>query len=183
MSRRFMVLPLVLALAGALLAGCALPRAQDAAAPEPVDSAAPPQDMASPAVPEGDEAETVTAAVGEPAQAGPWTLTVTEAEYGDSFGDLAVTSGSLLRVEADLSNSSSGDLKVAPTDFMLSDGAAYTLPMETGPELTPEALVPAGGTEDVSMVFNIPEDRAEAPLTLIFQPAEGDPVSIRVTIR
>ncbi len=183
MTRRIALLSLLLLLTGALLAGCALPDSDESASTESAESAAPPQESGEPAVPEGDEAQAAAAAIGEPAEAGPWTVVVTEAEYGESFGDLSVASGSLLKVEADLANSSSGDLKVSPTDFMLSDGTAYTLPMETGPELTPEVLVPAGKTEDVSMVFNIPEDRADVPLTLIFQPAEGDAVSIRVTIR
>lgn len=183
MTRRFALFSLVLVLATVPLAGCALPGADESASTEPAESATPPQETGEPAVPEGDQAEAAAAAIGEPAEAGPWTFVVTEAEYGESFGDLSVASGSLLKVEADLANSSAGDLKVSPTDFMLSDGTAYTLPMETGPELTPEALVPAGGTEDVSMVFNVPEDRSDVPLTLIFQPAEGDAVSIRVTIR
>lgn len=181
-QRAVLLLALVLLLS-VTVTGCALPGTGDAEPAEPADSAAPPQDDGTPAVPSDTEAEIATADIGEPASAGAWTLVVREAEYDDAFGDLAVESGQLLKVEVDLTNSSGADLKVSPTDFMLSDGTAYTLPLETGPELTPERLIPAGKTEDVSAVFSIPEDRAEVPLTLIFQPAEGEPVSIRVTIR
>lgn len=166
-----------------VLAGCALPRGDEPAATVPADSATPPSEVVTPAVPPPTESEVVSIELGEAGTAGPWTLVVREAEYARSFGDLAVESGTLLKLEIDLTNSSRSDLMVTPSDFMVSDGTAYTLPLMTGPELTPERLIPAGETEDLKAVFSIPEERAESPLGLIFQPAEGDPVSIAVTLR
>lgn len=168
----------------AALTGCALPGADEPVATDPSDSAAPPMESATPAVPSEVETEVVSIELGEEGTAGPWTLFITGAEFGDSVSDLsAQPDGTLLKVEMELSNSSAADLMVTPSDFMLSDGTAYTLPLDTGPELTPERLIPSGKTEDLSAVFSIPAERVDAALGLIFQPAEGDPVSISVSIR
>lgn len=168
----------------AALTGCALPGTDERVVTDPAGPAAPESESATPAVPPEVETEVVSVELGEEGMAGPWTLLVTEAEFEDSFGDLsAQPGGTLLKVEMDLGNSSASDLKVTPSDFTLSDGTAYTLPLGARPELTPERLVSAGETEDLSAVFSIPAERADAALGLIFQPAEGDPVSIAVSIR
>jgi hypothetical protein len=178
------LLVLSVLLLSAALTGCALPGADEPVVTDPADPSAQPSEATTPAVPPESETEVVSIVLGEEAMAGPWTLFVEEAEFGDSFGDLsAQPGGTLLKVEVELSNSSASGLMVTPSDFMLSDGNAYTLPLETGPALTPERLVPAGGTEILTAVFSIPQERIDAPLGLIFQPAEGEPVSIAVTIR
>jgi len=184
--RRSLTALLVLSalLLSSALAGCALPGADEPVVTDPADPATPPSEATTPAVPPEADTEVVSIALGEEGTAGPWTLFVEEAEFGDSFGDLSAQGGdALLKVEVELSNSSASDLMVTPSDFMLSDGSAYTLPLETGPALTPERLVPAGKTENLSAVFRIPPERIDAALGLIFQPAEGDPVSIAVSIR
>lgn len=181
MRRSLLVLSALLV--SAALVGCALPGAEESAVTDPVGSATPPSETTTPAVPPEAETEVVSVELGEEGIAGLWALLVREAEFADSFGDISAQSGTLLKVEMAVRNSSASDLMVTPSDFMLSDGTAYTLPMATGPDLTPERLIPAGGTEDLSAVFNIPEERIDAPLGLIFQPAEGDSVSITIAIR
>lgn len=183
-GHRYWILITAVLLASAALAGCALPRADELPVTEPTDSAVPPSEPTVPAVPPAIDTETVVAELGEEATAGPWTLLVREAEFEDSFGDLSASGGGmLLKLEMRLANSSAGDLMVTPADFTLSDGTASVLPLTDGPELTPERLISAGGSEDLNAVFAISAAQAEAPLRLVFQPAEGDAVSIAVVIR
>ena len=174
---------LTASLAAALVAGCALPRAEEPAVTDPVDPGAPPSEIATPAIPSDPEAVFASAELGEPAAAGIWTLTVLEAEYDSVFGDLSAERGELLMLDIDIANSSAADLMVSPSDFTVFDGTASVLPLRGDPGLTPERLVPAGATVGVSAVFEIPEEPAESSLELLFQPAEGDPVTIVVTVR
>ncbi|MDF1542754.1 MAG: hypothetical protein RQ731_07790 [Anaerosomatales bacterium] len=168
----------------AALAGCALPRADEPVVAEPEDVTAQPSEPAVPAVPPEIDTEIVSVELGEEATAGPWTLLVREAEFEDSFGDLSASNGgTLLKLEMRLANSSADDLMATPTDFTLSDGTASALPMTGVPELTPERAVPAGGSVELTAVFSISAAQAEAPLDLVFQPAEGGAVSIAVDIR
>ena len=186
--RRLITLAMPLALAVAvLLSGCALPGTGQSGPADPADDpVAPETGVSTPAVPMPGESTVAEGALGDPVTAGPWTLVVREAEFGDAFGALMARESELVRLDIALTNSSAADLAVTPSDFLLSDGTSSTLPVQGDPALTPEALLAAGETVELSAVYAVAPEPAEGdgpPLSLLFQPAEGDPVTIEVSVR
>ncbi len=118
---------------------------------------------------------------GTPITAGTWILTVRETEIKEKVGKIETKTGQFVVVEIDLTNKDSVSRSVAPNDFTLINGSTTFKPMETGDEdLTPSRTIPAGKTEDVKAVFKVMHGMRS--FSLIFEPADGTPVRIGVSI-
>lgn len=157
----------------AALGGCVLGEPDTPLDADPVPSPEPPPSAIPTTPPELPEAETITATLGEPAEAGPWRLVVREADLADGRVEL----------EIELANTSGDPLRVMPGDFTLMTADGPHLPSDSEAhdlasvhELLPtDSIVLRGVFEGVSF-----EDGRS--VSLVFVPVEGGPVRIEVEV-
>ncbi|MBE0477174.1 MAG: DUF4352 domain-containing protein [Coriobacteriia bacterium] len=166
-------LPVLLAgLAGVVaLAGCQPADTGREEPPAGSEEAAPSRD-ATPSEEATPEERTETGSVGEAVSAGSLTLTVREAEFTGGSEGVTPREGRLLEVEIDVTNDGDADSAVVTDDWLLEAGGRRYAPVRVEePERRGERAVGAGETEDVKVLFDVPDEVSSG--VLVFKPVHA----------